>query len=214
MFEISVLIWALTRSGRDKVVFAGSTILLLLSLYQIMEILTCLSPTGSVMFAKLGYLAITWLPALGLLLICFLFPYRSNTMLRFVQLMLLASFFMNIWILADSSFVHGSVCSIVFARYKHSMPQFNFYGIYYHLGLMGMLVTSTLGIMKSNEQKIRIKLGIMLLGTITFIFPALLVVVVFTPADGSLTSVLCHFALFLAISITLILYHEKKELRG
>jgi hypothetical protein len=164
-------------------------------------------------YSRLGFLVITWLPVLGLLLICFLYPYRSRFLLRFVQLMLLSAFLLNIWIISDNGFLQGTVCKIVFASYKSLMPQFLIYGAYYQLGLFGMLVMSALGIIQSDDKRNRLKLGQVLLGTLTFVFPAMLLVIAFASVQGSFTSVLCHFAIFLAIFLARLIFLEKKDLQ-
>jgi len=211
IFEILLILWAFIRGKRNKIIFATCAILLLLSIYQILEVFVCMNPAGSIFFSRLGFLVITWLPALGLLLICFLFPYRSKILLRFVQLMLLSSFILNLWILSDHNFVRGTVCRIVFASYSSPMPQFMIYGAYYQLGLLSMIIWSALGIIKSPEYRGRLKLGQILFGTILFVFPAMMVVIAFPPAKGSLTSALCHFALFLALFLGNLIRLEIKD---
>lgn len=213
ILEIAIIIWALTWGKRNKIIYVSCAILLLLSLYQILEVMVCLNQSDSLLFARLGFLVITWLPVLGLLLICFLFPYRSSFLLRFVQLMMLSAFLLNIWIISSSGFLEATVCKIVFAQYAKMQPQFLIYGGYYQLGLLSMLVMSTLGIIQTDDHRKRLKLGLILLGSTVFIFPAMLLVIIFPPAQGALTSALCHFALFLALALAALLVVEKKDLQ-
>ncbi len=213
VFELSIIVWTLKSVKRTNVTVVSCAILLLLILYQILEVFVCSSETSSLLFSRLGFLVITWLPASGLLLICFLFPYRSKILLRFVQLMLLAAFLLNIWIISDPNFVKGTVCKIDFASYDSSSAKILIYGAYYQLGLLAMLVLSALGVIQTADGTKRKKMGQVLLGTISFVFPAMMLSIAYPPADDSLTSVLCHFAIFLAIFLARLIFLEKKKLK-
>jgi hypothetical protein len=212
LFELAVIVWALLWGKNNKITFASCAILLLLSSFQILEVFGCINPEGAVSFSRMGFLIITWLPALGIMLICFLFPYRSLFLLRVVQIMLLIAFLLNLWILTDDTFLQGTVCRIVFAQYDSPMPQFLIFGAYYQSGLLGMLLISVLGIIRSSDHQQRIKLGQIHLGTLLFVLPSMLLVIAFPAARNTLTSVLCHFAVILAVFLARLIYLEKRTL--
>jgi len=125
--------------------------------------------------------------------------------------MLFSAFVFNLWILKDATFITDTVCKLVFAEYSNLMPQFKLYSAYYQLGLWGMLFISAIGVINSKDSLGRRKLGQVLLGTMAFVLPAMLFVIAFEPAKGALSSIMCHFALLLAVFLTRLLYIEKNN---
>ena len=211
LFEISVAIWALIGSGRKKIIYASSTLLLLLAAYQILEVVICTAPQSSIFFSRLAFIIIAWLPPAAVLLIALLFPTKKKAVYWFTCLTFTLALFISIWLLIDKSFVTGSVCSIIFARYSNPMPQYLVYAGFYHLGMLGMLFLSVHGVIICKDHKQRLLLGQMLMGSLAFILPSLITVIAVPYTKGALPSVMCHYALLLAIFITRLLYLERRQ---
>jgi hypothetical protein len=113
-------------------------------------------------------------------------------------------------IAADKTFVTATVCEIVFARYTNPTPLYQTYGIFYQCGLMSMLLISAYGVTICNDDHQRLLLGQVLLGSIAFIFPALVSVAVIPMADNALPSIMCHFASLLALFLSRLIWLERR----
>ncbi len=211
LFEIIVAVWALLGTGRKKIIYTGSAILLLLAAYQILEVVICTAPQNSIFFSRLAFIIIAWLPPAGILLIALLFPSGKRGVYWFTGLTFTVALLISIWLLIYKGFVTGSVCSIIFARYTNPMPQYIIYAGFYHLGMLGMLFLSAHGVMICKDHDQRLLLGQMLMGSLTFIVPSLITVIAVPYTKGALPSVMCHYALLLAIYIARLLYLERRQ---
>jgi len=114
-------------------------------------------------------------------------------------------------IATDPHFVTTSVCLIVFARYTNPTPLYHTYGLFYQSGLFGLLTLSALGVIAADDRRQRLLLGQLLLGSIAFIFPSLVTVAVLPIADNALPSIMCHFALLLALFLIRLVTIERRE---
>ena len=211
LFEISVAVWALLGAGRKKIIHASSALLFLLAAYQILEVVICTSSQSSIFFSRLAFIVIACLPPAGILLIVLLFPIKKKAVYWFTSLMFTFALFISFWLLIDKSFVTKSVCTVIFARYSNPMPQYIIYAGFYHLGMLGMLFLSAHGVMVCKDHKQRLLLGQMLLGSLAFILPSLITLIAIPYTRGALPSIMCHFALLLAIFITRLLYLERRQ---
>jgi len=210
LFEISVAIWAIKGPGRKKIIYASSSILIILAIYQILEVIVCEVYQGNMFFSRLALLMVTWLPPTGLLLIAYLYPATNKKTLRYSQLMFAFAFMIVVWILLDKEFVLDSVCTIIFARYVNPIPRYMIYGGFYQIGLFSMLFLSILGIMKCENDNQQRLLGQVLLGSLFFIYPAMITVIAIPSTTGALPSIMCHYALLFAFFITRLIYLERK----
>ena len=73
-----------------------------------------------------------------------------------------------------------------------------------------MVVLSAFGVRKSQDSGQQRLLRYVLLGSLGFIVPGVIVTNFVAPAQGALPSILCHFALILAIFLTRLLNDERK----
>ena len=213
LFEILAAMWALMGSGRKKIIYTSSALLLLLAAYQILEVVICTAPQSSMFFSRLAFIVIAWLPPVAVLLIALLFPTKKKAVYWFTGLTFTLALLISIWLLIDKSFVTKSVCTVIFARYSNPMPQYIIYAGFYHLGMLGMLFLSAHGVIICKDHEQRLLLGQMLMGSLAFIIPSLITVIAIPYTKGALPSVMCHYALLLAIFITRLLYLERHQTR-
>ncbi|MCD6117530.1 hypothetical protein J7K93_10980 [bacterium] len=210
IFEISAAIWALSGRGRKTIIYTASAILILLAGYQILEAVICTSWNG-LFLLKLAFIDVAWLPPAGLLLISHLFTGKNQkTILIFSVFMFLSAAGIVVWIFLDNGFVVDSVCRVVFAQYSNPMPKYLYYSGFYWIGLFSMMLLSAMGMGKVNKNPDKKQLKLLLLGSILFIVLSLITVLIFSGMQGTLASVMCHFALFFAIFITRLIYLERK----
>ncbi|MCK4695835.1 MAG: hypothetical protein KAT74_08735 [Candidatus Cloacimonetes bacterium] len=210
LFEILAAVWALLGAGRKKIIYTSSAILLLLAAYQILEVVICTAPQSSIFFSRLTFIVIAWLPPASILLIVLLFPTKKKAIYWFTSLIFTLALLISIWLLIDKGFVTKSVCTVIFARYSNPMPQYIIYAGFYHLGMLGMLFLSAHGVIICKDHKQRLLLGQMLMGSLAFILPSLITVIAIPYTRGALPSIMCHYALLLAIFITRLLYLERR----
>lgn len=211
LFEVSVVVWALRGPGRKPIIRTASAILLLLAAYQIVEVLVCSRAPVYGFMPQMAFIVVTWLPPLGLLLIAQLSPSQSYVNYAISYFMLAVALSLVIWIALDDRFVSDSVCNVVYAKYATPMPRFQIYSWFYWLGLLGMIVLPALGVRSSDDPDQQRLLKIVLIGSLTFIVPAVVVTHFVAPAQGALPSIMCHFALVLAIFLARLIAIERRN---
>ena len=211
--EIGAAIWALRGPGRRYIIQPTVTILLFLAGYQIVETVFCtgLLPLTGQLLPRLAFVIVAWLPPTGLLLTARLYPTTSRGFHRYAYAMYAVCALLVTGILLDRGFVSKSVCMVVFARYTTPTSLMQFYGFFYQLGLMSMLLISAFGVTICRDDHQRLLLGQLLFGSIGFIFPALITVSVLPIAENALPSILCHFALVLALFLIRLVNIERKQ---
>jgi hypothetical protein len=209
-FEVAVAIWALSGPGRKDIVRISSAVLLLLAGYQMTEVLICTSDPSYGFLPRLAFIDVTWLPPFGLLLAARLFSPRSRFVTGTAYAMLAAAGGIMVWIAADPGFVTSSVCSTVFARYSHTLPRFLVYSSFYWLGLLGMVGFSAYGAKDAQDANARRLFSHLRTGSVGFIVPSLVVTWFVPTTQGALPSIMCHFALLLAIFLTRLLAAERR----
>ena len=210
LFEIAVAVWALRGPGERSIIRTTGAILLLLATYQVIEVSICANTAAAGFLPRLAFIAVTWLPPLGLLLIAKLHRPRSRLAYGNAYSMLALALGVVVWIVLDKGFVSSSVCSALFARYTNPMPRFTLYSGFYWLGLLGMIVHSGYGVRVCRDPHRRRLLFQVFAGTTAFVLPALVVSRYVAPAEGALPSVMCHFALILAVFLTRLVYLERR----
>jgi hypothetical protein len=214
--EVGAAVWALRGPGRRPIIHTVSAILFFLACYQIVEAIFCTgNPVTLAFLPRLAFMVVAWLPPTGLLLVARLYPTKTRTLYNFSYFMFAVCSALVAGIAMDKSFVTSTVCEVVFARYNSiQSPLLKAYGIFYQSGLFAMLLLSAYGVTICKEDHQRLLLGQVLLGSIAFIFPALVTVAVLPIADNALPSIMCHFALFLALFLTRLAWMEQKMMVG
>ncbi len=211
--EIGAGAWALRGPGRRPIVRAAATILFLLAGYQIIEAVFCtnlLLITGSFL-PRLAFIVVAWLPPTGLLLAARLYPTKTRILYWYAYGMYLFCAALVLGIATDPHFVTTSVCMIVFARYTNPTALYQTYGLFYQTGLMGLLAISAWGVTISDDRRQRLLLGQLMLGSIAFIFPSLVTVAAIPVAENALPSIMCHFALLLALFLIRLVAIERQS---
>jgi len=209
ILEIASAGWALSGSDRRPASRTTSAILLLLAAYQIIEVLVCARVPAAGFAPRLAFIVVTWLPPLGLLLIAQLSLSFAKLNHGAAYAMLAAALGIVIWIGVDARFVTDSVCTVVYAKYANPLPRFLAYAWFYWIGLFGMVALSGHEIIRTRPRRNR-PLEALLMGSLGFIVPAVICTHFVAPAQGALPSVMCHFALILAVSLVFVVRAERR----
>ena len=211
IFEVSVAVWALRGPGRKPIIRTTSAILLILAAYQLVEVLVCTRTPVYGFMPQMAFIVVTWLPPLGLLLIAQLSSTQAHLNYAISYFMLAVAFSLVVWIAFDDRFVADSVCNIVYAKYSNPLPRFRIYSWFYWLGLFGMIVLSAVGVRRESDPGQHRLLKTILVGSLGFIVPGVIVTHFVAPGEGALPSIMCHFALVLAISLTRLITIERRS---
>jgi hypothetical protein len=213
ILELAAGLWTLLdrRSGRIRFLRPVGLIFLFLAGYQFSEVAVCTRP-GNKLWTQLAFLDITWLPPLGLWLAARLSEPRNRWLkvAAVVDFGLAAGF--SIWILAAPQAITKSVCGMVIARYFPTAAFDLSYAFFYQLSLLVTIVGATAGMALGDALVERKHLANLQIGLLGFLFPALAVRFLVPEAgEGILPSVMCHFAIVLAVSLFMLALRERRS---
>jgi len=213
VFEIAGAFWIIMRQrshGQRSILLPIVISLFLLAGYQIIEVGLCWKSDGSNLFlARLGFLDITWLPPVSLLLISRLVTPRSRPLILYARFSLFIGALLSLWIIMDYRFVTGTICEFMYARYSNVQPWFNFYGAFYEITQMSMIFVPAYLLSRIGDAKRRKDLSDLLIGSLLFIIPSLYVASVWPSIfENGLPSLMCHFAIFYAVFLLRIAHRE------
>lgn len=212
IFEIFAAAWALIGPGRKRVLQPIGLLLLLLAGYQFAEVAVCANPR-QIWFSRLAFFDTTWLPPLGLWLAYQLTDFRSLG-LKLIPLGYFGfGFALNLWIFLDPGCITRSVCSLVIARYSHSSLFEVVYGLFYQSGLALLIFGTAALIARTEDRVLRKHLADLQIGVLGFVLPSFMVRIFFPGQGGVLPSVMCHFALVLALALFVVTRREKTFFR-
>ena len=185
------------------------SILLFLGAYQLLEAFNCMFP-GHPFLVRLSFATITMLPALGVYF-AYLSAPKELKIQRYITFAFLGSalFFITYFLSRPSSVVLLS-CQQFFATYYHADTLYQFYGLYYQLGLFVMLIMAVRNLVFTQDFKKRLLIGDFVIGAVVFILPSILITGLLPQYQGSMPSIMCHIAIFFSFFIVKALLREKK----
>ncbi|MBN2695891.1 hypothetical protein JXR93_14620 [bacterium] len=211
LLELSAFLYfSIIFKNSEKSIKILNLLLLFLAGYQLLEAFNCLYPQYPIL-VRISFLDITWLPALGVF-----FAYLSSPIekkyLKITSYVFLgaAFFFSSIYILNSTSTILKS-CQLFYATYKHPGFYYEFYGAYYQLGMLLMLIFTTNNMVEESDKDKRKILSDFAIGSALFIIPSITLVAVIPKFRGSMPSIMCHIAIFLSIFIIKALWREKNR---
>jgi hypothetical protein len=209
-FELAAAAIILARGrGRPEIQRLVAAILILLAGYQLIEVFVCNAPEET-FWARLAFADVVWLPPLGCLLIARLAAPIRPAFRLLLRLQFLGAAFFTVWVFADARFVTGTVCQAVIAAYIHPTNALEAYGAFYHLGLWAMIWGGLRTMLRAESPIDRHHAGDVVLGTVGFVVLSLLTEVVFPGARNATPSVMCHYALLLAVTLSRLALREHR----
>jgi hypothetical protein len=209
LIEITAAVWVFSGRGRRRFTRPAGLILLLLAGYQIAEAVACSNTTGS-SAARAGFLDILWLPVVGVILVFRLSDLPKRTVAVLSSGLVAVAVCLAVWILLEPDFARVSVCTVVLARYENPEPLYRVFGAFYHSGIACMLIGSATIMAGLSDEVRRRHLADILIGTLSFVLPAMLLQVIVPAARGALPSLMCHFALIFALFLVRLVRREQK----
>ncbi len=201
LIELSVAgytVWRYKLTNISRLVVA---LCVSLAAFQGAEYMLCggLGLTG-VDWARVGYVAITLLPPLGLHLCVLLAGKKSHWLVAIGYVSAVAFIYYFIFV---THAIAGQECRANYAIFDLHKTASWLYGLYYYGWLM---VTATLASIWSRTGNRKVELRALVLGYSVFIIPTTFFNIVDPTTIGGIPSIMCGFAvLFVVVLATLIL---------
>lgn len=198
--EIMMAFWVLNRNPKNRINQVSAAILIFLGLYQFTEYALCTS--GNPFFwGKMGFVAYTFLPALGL---HWAFALRGKKALIWPIHLISSGFALLALLKVD--FIQATECGRFFVKVitTFSPALANSYLLYYVLFIAiasELLIKWTIEEHNLERRKI---LAWGFIGMLSFTVPTFLLVVLFPLYNIMFPSVLCQFAIFFAIVVVYV----------
>ncbi|MDD8027572.1 MAG: hypothetical protein PHI34_13800 [Acidobacteriota bacterium] len=212
IFELAAAAWTLNSPGRKSILRPTALIFILLAGYQFAEVAVCARP-ATLLYSRLAFLDITWLPPVGIWLVYRLLP-RAPRRILFPAVFMAAAVGVSAWIALDPATITKSVCQTVIVRYFHG-PVFEVaYGMFYQAGMGVLIFWPALTMAAVGDATARNHLACVQSGVLGFVLPSLFVRLMVKEPAGLLPSVMCHFAVTLAVALTLLVARERRAAVG
>ena len=193
--EIILAIYTLWRYKLNETSRLVIAILVGLSIFQLAEYMVCGGlGVSSLGWARLGYVAITLLPPLGIHLATVLAKKSHPWLLAFSYIC--AALFIIFFAFITSS-ITGQVCGGNYIIFNIAPGSSYIYGLYYY----GLLLTSVILCWKwaRADKKVRQPLQALAVGYIVFLLPTTTVNLLDSSTMRAIPSIMCGFAVLLAL---------------
>ncbi|MCK4650100.1 hypothetical protein KAT36_02605 [Candidatus Pacearchaeota archaeon] len=207
VIEFVLAIFFLAKNPKDNLNRIISLISFLLGVYQLNEFFICVTDIS--LFTKFAMMTTTILPALAISYALIIF--RKKIKIYWHMLIYIPSIFFILMFALSNYFKQSAICATVFIEYPAMGLLGKFFGLYYILYLVVAIILFYLASFKakSKHERTLSVLGVMgiFISTLpTFIF------LLFLPAlHIKFPSVLCEFALLLAIEFIIVLWYKDKH---
>jgi hypothetical protein len=213
IIEFAVATFILIKYKKYLVPVFSAILIYVLGFYQFTEFMLC-SSSNPFLWAKIGFITYTFLPAIGLHLIL-----RLAKNKRYNKLIYLVPIFFAIITIITPNFIIKASCSKVFVTVQNVLASqnyaglFPFYLIYYTVSILTMGILLFVLIKKErNKLDKKIERLWFMAGLITILIPIILILIL--PAlKIKFPSIYCEFALLFTIAalISSSLYVRKKK---
>ncbi len=202
MIEILLMFWVLYRYWRTMLVKLVAAIMLFLAIFQAAEYNICEAAWGidSLTWARIGFVAITTLPALGIhaMLVIAQRPWRYNMTIIYSVMAGFALYFAT-----ASQGISASVCGGNYVIFESSPHMMWWYALYYYgLEIVGLLLAWDYARSSKNAHTKKALYGFAA-AYLVLLVPTTTVNVMYPETLAGIPSIMCGFAVFLALIIAL-----------
>lgn len=211
IIEFGFAIYVLWRYKMTTVTRLVVAMLIFLGIFQLTEYMICGGlGLGHSSWARLGYVSITLLPALGLHLVAALAKVKFRPLVGFAYLT--AAAYVAYFALSGSSVV-GDVCTTNYAVFNVQGWGASVYALYYYGWLIVAAGAATY--LAGRKQALAPSLKWMVVGYASFIIPTTLANLADPRTIAAIPSIMCGFAVLLAlIMVWRVLPLSKAPLSG
>lgn len=203
ILEWGFAIWALIRYHGSRFGQLGVLLLALLGVYQFSEYAVCRG-SDPLLWGRIGFATIAVLPAIGIHLTVLLWRYHATPHLigRITRWVVPISYFaasaFAILFLLNPAAIQSASCMPRYIQYGGSFEISQWFGAYYDVLIIWTIIALT-KLYQQSERLLKNVTAWLAIGYLSFIFPTYLVIFLFPFMNAGFPSVLCGFAIFLAI---------------
>lgn len=208
VIELVLAIYTLYKYKLSELMVVILLLLTMLGVFQLAEYNVCTS--ASELWSRVGYAAITTLPALGVHLFYLLSGNKSR---RIVLASYIAMLVAAIYFLAFDGVFTGYGCTGNYVIFELSSSATVLYSIYY-FGLLAMsMALSIYWLIKNPRAKSKKQLiEALIVGYLMFLVPTATVITLFPDSQGGIPSIMCGFAV--AFALVLAIYISPRALQA
>lgn len=210
LLEFSVALFILIYYKKSSLSKTIILFIFLLGLYQFTEYMVCTS-NSQVLWAKIGFITYTFLPAVGLDFCLKHFRKKHNYLFVFIIPVIFSLFA----VLKDN-FIIESTCGTYFVVIKHlffdisNMLPLMIYLVYY-FGFIFFVSYLFIRHYKKTHSVIKKKIDVnILIGIFVSLVPAVILLVIFPTLSVKFPSIYCQFAVIFTVSVLIGFHLEKK----
>lgn len=195
LIEFSLAFYVIWRYKLNTISRLVTTMLLLLGTFQLAEYMICGGlGLNHIEWARLGYISITFMPAVGLHLVMTIAKYKSPLLLAAAYASATAY---ALYFATAGSAIMGSVCTANYAVFKVNDVGSYIFAIYYYGWLL--LAAGLAAYLARKKSKNAATLRWMVAGYAVFIVPTTFANIVDPSTIAGIPSIMCGFAILLAI---------------
>lgn len=198
IIEFVGALWVGFRYRLNKTSWLIIALLVFLGIFQLAEFLVCESAVTGLSWARIGYMSITMLPPLGVSLAMAIANKKSWP--AQVVMYLCAAAFIVYWGYSGRG-ITADQCEGNYVFFQANNSAMWLYGTYYYVFLAIGVALSIWWAVKSDNHRTRWALIWLTIGYAVFILPTTTVAILDPATRSSIPSVMCGFAVFLAITL-------------
>jgi hypothetical protein len=200
LIEVLLAIWIAYRYRTERIVQLSVTLLILLAFFQLAEYNVCEGAFGldSLAWSRLGYVAITFLPVIGIHMLSVIAKKKFNK--GHLALYALGTIF-SIYFLTIGHGLTASVCTGNYVIFEVNPHISNWYGLYYYgLELVALGVAYSYA-RRTSSKSIKRALYGLAAGYACLLVPTTTVNIINPETLRGIPSVMCGFAVILALIV-------------
>lgn len=201
IIETLALLYVVWRYKWNEITRLVVLILVLLATFQLAEYMVCEgTPADWFTWSRIGYVAITLLPPLGLHLAYAIAGSKKRPLLwvAYPAMIGFVAYFTFV-----SSSLGGHVCTGNYIIFEMMSVPSLWYGVYYFGLLLAAILVSLQFMLHSKKKQIRRALGWLIVGYSAFIVPTGLVRILDPETAPAIPSIMCGFAVILAVILVI-----------
>ncbi|QQS19584.1 hypothetical protein IPL85_04915 [Candidatus Saccharibacteria bacterium] len=212
LIEIGLAAWTLWRYKHTRLVKLVVLMLVCLAFFQLAEYNICESLFGlaGITWARLGYVAITALPALGIHMVTVLAGKKMPWLVAgsYAAMAVFMAYF-----LFSTQGLTASTCGGNYVIFKTDNKATSWYTLYYYgLELAALISAWSLGRSTKNPRKRHALYGVTA-AYLMLILPVATVNIINPELIHAVPSIMCGFAVFLALTVTLYVLPRSAQIR-
>ena len=210
IIELGFLIFIVFKNRRHPQFVWIVLLMVFLQVYQLMEFLMCVGVDPNII-GRLGLVSITFLPPLGVLLA----SYVTNLKHWINWSGMLCGLGLSIYYLIVPNAFSLQTCNPFYAVYTY--PLGNLYGMFY-FGFIGwaftLIIIGWIVNGKKGRKELNKKATFVLIGYISFLLPMAITVVVDFSTSSAVPSIMCKYAILLAIALLIFSFQYERKVQN